>query len=407
MTAILDRLRPTRDDGAPPPIRSVRLRRWTVVAVVAALLVAVPVVVAAWPVSPAVSVSPSELRDRVAASQDLPWSGYAEATGGLNLPDVAQFSDVTSLLSGTSRLRGWYAAPDRVRVDQLYPGGERSRYTTGTGQVVWDYGAQLLTYVRRDPLVRLPRPDDLLPPQLARRLLSGTLPDDPVAALPARRVAGVDAAGFRVTVADPRTTVGALDVWADPTDGLPVAVEVRTKNASGALASGPAVGTRFLELDRTTPDPALFVAAQTPGVGVTRSPTSDLFGVLGRGSPDAVPGTVDGVDRVAPQRGFAAIGKYGTTLSQLIVVPLPADIAGSLLGNIGDAGSAGRTITVTAPQNALGRTANASAGALESSLLRLAVLRVGNRAWAVGGLVTDDVLDRAVADIAADSAGAP
>lgn len=406
MTAILDRLRPDPDGGAPPPIRSVRVRRWTVVAVVAALLVAVPAVVAAWPVSPTVEVSPSELRDRVAASGGLPWSGYAEASGGLNLPDVAQFSDVTTLLSGTSRLRGWYAAPDQVRVDQLYPGGERSRYTTATGQVVWDYGAQLLTYVRRDPLVRLPRSDDLLPPQLARRLLSGTLPDDPVSGLPARRVAGVDAAGFRVTVADPRTTVGALDVWADPVDGLPVAVEVRTKGPTGALAGGPVVVTRFLELDRQTPDPALFDVQQPPGAGVTRSPTSDLFGVLGRGSPDAVPPTVDGVDRVAPQRGFAAIGKYGTTLSQLIVVPLPADIAGSLLGNIDDAGSAGRSITVTAPENGLGRTANATAGALESSLLRLAVLRVGNRAWAVGGLVTDDVLDRAVTDIAADS-GAP
>ncbi|WP_433798825.1 hypothetical protein [Actinomycetospora sp. CA-084318] len=402
---MLDRLRPGGDGGPPPPIRSVRVRRWVVVVVVAALLVAVPAVVAAWPVS-APDVSPTELRDRVAASGDLPWSGYAEASGGLNLPDVAQFSDVTTLLSGTSRLRGWYAAPDRVRVDQLYAGGERSRYTTPNGQVVWDYGAQLLTYVRRDPLVRLPRPDDLLPPQLARRLLSGTLPDDPVSALPPRRVAGVDAAGFRVTVADPRTTVGALDVWADPADGLPVAVEVRIKNSAGTLAAGPVVGTSFLELDRGTPDPSLLQVQPTPGVGVTRSPTSDLFGVLGRGSPDAVPSTVDGVDRVAPQRGFAAIGKYGTTLSQLIVVPLPADIAGSLLDNIGDAGSAGRSISVTPPENALGRTANATAGALESPLLSLAVLRVGNRAWAVGGLVPDDVLDRAVADIA-DSAGAP
>ncbi|MDL5160586.1 hypothetical protein QRT03_31800 [Actinomycetospora sp. Odt1-22] len=390
-----------------PPVHAVRLRRWSIVALVAAVVIAVPAVVAAWPASPAVEVAPAELRDRVAASGNLPWSGYAEASGGLNLPDVAQFSDVTTLLSGTSRLRAWYAAPDSVRVDQLYPGGERSRYTTPTGQVVWDYGAQLLTSVRRDPIVRLPRPDDLLPPQLARRLLSGTLPDDPVSALPSRRVAGVDAAGFSVPVADPRTTVGALDVWADPASGLPLAVELRTKNASGTVADAPVVRSAFLELDQEAPDPALLTVQAAPGVGVTRSPTSDLFGVLGRGNPQAVPASVDGIERVPPQRGFGAIGKYGTTLAQLIVVPLPADLATSLLQNIDDAGSAGRSITVTPPQNALGRVANASAGALESPLLRLAVVRVGDRAWAVGGLVTDDVLDRAVADIADDQAGAP
>ncbi|MEJ2869435.1 hypothetical protein WCD74_16785 [Actinomycetospora sp. OC33-EN08] len=373
----------------------------------AALVIAVPAVVASWPASPEVSVAPAELRARAEASEALPWSGYAEASGGLNLPEVAQFSDVTTLLSGTSRLRAWYAAPDSVRVDQFYPAGERSRYTTSTGQVVWDYGAQLLTLVRRDPIVRLPRPDDLLPPQLARRLLSGTLPDAPVSALPAQRIAGVDAAGFSVAVDDPRTTVGALDVWADPVSGLPLAVEIRTKDERGTVAGAPVVRSRFLDLEQAPPDPAVLVAQAAPGVGVTRSPTSDLFGVLGRGDPQSVPDVVDGIDRVPPQRGFGAIGKYGTTVAQLIVVPLPAEIASSLLQNIDDAGSAGRSITVTPPQNALGRTANASAGALESSLLRLAVVRVGDRAWAVGGLVTDDVLDRAVADIADDQAGVP
>ena len=46
MTAVLERLRPGGDGpggrgGTPPPIRSVRFRRWAVVGVVAALLIAV------------------------------------------------------------------------------------------------------------------------------------------------------------------------------------------------------------------------------------------------------------------------------------------------------------------------------------------------------------------------------
>jgi hypothetical protein len=405
VAALLDRrpgsgpARSTSGAGSSP-IAAVRRRRWAVVVVVLALALAIPAVIASWPVSPAAALTPAQLRDRVTASSDVPWSGYAEASGGLNLPDVAQFSDVTSLLSGTSRLRVWYAAPDDSRVDQLYPTGERSRYTTPTGQAVWDYGAQLLTLVRRDPVVRLPRVDDLPPPQLARRLLSGTARGDVPTPLPARRLAGVDAAGFRVIVADPRTTVGAVDVWADPVSGLPVGVEVRTKDAAGTLAAGPVVVSTMLELDQSSPDPAVLVPHAGPGAGTTRSPTSDLFGILGRGNPAAVPARVDGVARERPQRGFGAIGQYGTSLSQLIVVPLPPDLATSLLSNIDRGGSASRSVAVGSQPAARGQTSSSQAGALSSPLLQLAVVRVGDRAWAVGGLVPDAVIDRAVSDVA-------
>jgi hypothetical protein len=179
-----------------------------------------------------------------------------------------------------------------------------------------------------------------------------------------------------------------------------VAVEVRTKDAAGRPAAGPVVVSTMLELDQSAPDPSLFVPHAGPGAGVTRSPTSDLFGVLGRGSPSSVPDRVDGIPRERPQRGFAAIGQYGTSLSQLVVVPLPPDLASSLLANIGRAGSASRTIAVEAPTAAFGRAGSAQAGALDSPLLQLAVVRVGGRAWAIGGLVPDAVLDRAVTDVA-------
>lgn len=401
MAALLDRRRGggpagSRSPGGSSPIAAVRRRRWAVVVGVIAGLVAIPAVVTSWPVRPATAPSPAQLRERVVASSEVAYSGDSEASGGLNLPEVAEFSDLTTLLSGTSRLRIFYAAPDRSRVDQLYPAGERSRYTTARGQAVWDYGAQLLTRVGRDPVVRLPRPDDLPPPQLARRLLSGAAPDDAVYGLPARRLAGVDAAGFRVTVADPRTTVGALDVWADPELGLPLRVEIRTKDAAGRFAPGPVMVSTMLDLELGAPDPALLRPQAGPGAGITRSPTSDLFGILGRGSPSAVPDRVDGVDREPPQRGFESIGQYRRSLAQLVVVPLPANLAASLLSNIDRAGSAGRTVAV--PQPARGPAAET--GALSSPLLNLAVVRRGDRAWAIAGLVPDAVLDRAVSDVA-------
>ena len=361
-----------------------RTWRWAVVALVAALLLGVPAALAARP--GAARADPQQLRDLVAASADRPWTGYAEARAALGLPRIPALSDVTTLLSGVTRLRGWYAAPDQARYDVLSPVGERDRYVTPDGQAVWDYGAELLTVVARDPRVRLPRPEDLAPPELARRLLSGTTAGDPATELPARRVAGVDAAGVRVTVADPETTVGAVDVWADPATGLPVAVEVRAKGVAD-----PLITTAFGELEQGPPDPAALTPRRGPGAGATRSPTSDLFGVLGRGDGRTLPTALAGRERETPERGFAALGQYGTTLGQLIAVPLPPDLAGSLLTGIDRAG-AGRTLAVQ------GR-----GSALETPLLTLAVVRTddGARAWALAGLVPPSAIDSGAADLLA------
>lgn len=361
-----------------------RTWRWAVVALVAALLVGVPAALASR--SGDAQADPQELRELVAASGDRPWTGYAEARAALGLPRIAQLSDVTTLLSGVTRMRGWYAAEDRARYDVLSPVGERDRYVTPRGQAVWDYGAELLTVVARDPQVRLPRPEDLLPPQLARRLLSGTAAGDPATSLPSRRVAGVDAAGVRVTVADPGTTVGAIDVWADPATGVAVAVDVRAKGVAD-----PLITTAFGELEQGPPDPAALTPRQGPGAGATRSPTSDLFGVLGRGDGRTLPDTLAGRARETPERGFPALGQYGTTLGQLIAVPVPPDLAGTLLGGIGRAG-AGRTLAV-----------EGQASALETPLLTLAVVRTddGARAWVLAGLAPPAAIDSGAADLLA------
>ncbi|WP_433606366.1 hypothetical protein ACQP2P_29845 [Dactylosporangium sp. CA-139114] len=74
-----------------------------------------------------------------------------------------------------------------------------------------------------------------MPPELALRLLRDAGAGAGITVLADRRIAGVAAAGVRVTPGDPQTSVGAVDVWADPRTGLTLEVDV-----------GGALTTRFL-----------------------------------------------------------------------------------------------------------------------------------------------------------------
>ena len=55
--------------------------------------------------------------------------------------------------------------------------------------------------------VRLPDTADLLPNELARRVLEGARPGE-LSRLPAQRVAGHDALGLRLTPANPQSSIG-------------------------------------------------------------------------------------------------------------------------------------------------------------------------------------------------------
>ncbi len=196
-------------------------RRWAVVAAAALGLAALPAVVSAVPVSaPATDVA--RLAARVQASTNQPYQGYAESTGTAGLPALPQLGDVADLLNGDTRLRVWYASANRWRVDVIGIGSERDTYQTPAGQVIWDYGRNQLTELDGTPPVRLPRGADLTPPELARRLLSLAGDQVRLAPLPAQRIAGIDAAGVRMTPTSSLTTMGHIDVWADPASALPL-----------------------------------------------------------------------------------------------------------------------------------------------------------------------------------------
>ena len=173
------------------------------------------------------------LRRRILGSAAQPWVGLAEATGRVALPELPALESTTALFTGVTRVRGYVAGPDRWRADELTPVGERDVYRLDGREYVWDFGFDQLTTLSGDAALRLPRAADLLPPELGRRLLR-LAPDDPVdpaAGPPHRRARAAD--GLRLTPSDPDTTIGRVDVWADPVTGLPLRVEVAPRSDPG------------------------------------------------------------------------------------------------------------------------------------------------------------------------------
>jgi hypothetical protein len=138
---------------------------------------------------------------------------------------------------------------------------------------------------------RLPRGADLLPPDLARRLLD-LAEGDPATPVRGRRIAGVDAAGLRITTSAPQSTIGHIDIWADPRSGLPLQVSVTARNAER-----PILETRFLDLRLARPsDAVLTPPSPRDGMSATTVDPEDSFTVFDPGYPD-LPDTIAGLRR--------------------------------------------------------------------------------------------------------------
>jgi hypothetical protein len=220
-------------------------RRWLVVLLVAAGLVAAPLVVGARPV-PDASEDAAALLDRVQASASVPWSGSVETTGALQVPDDDTFATLGQLLGDDNQLRVWWRGPQEWRVDRLRSTGETDLIRSRDLQVRWVFESNTAT-ISPVSRIRLPDAVDLLPPSLGRSVLQGAR-DDEVARLPSARVAGLDAAGLRVTPDDPAASVDHVDLWVDPVSGLPL--EVRLYDTAGGR---PVVSAVVTHLNLTTP----------------------------------------------------------------------------------------------------------------------------------------------------------
>jgi hypothetical protein len=362
--------------------------RWAAVAAGVGLLVGVPTVTTAIAGraggSGAGDVAPRERIARALASARVPYTGLAESRGSLGLPDVPELESVTAQLGGITRTRVWWAAPSASRVDVLTPTGEQGIYDQVGRTVLWDYERNTVTEVLGHPPLRLPRPDDLVPPSAARRLLGGVGPADRVTALPDARVAGVAAAGVRVVPGDPRSTIGHLDVWLAAQSGLPVRVDVVDTAGVTSLTS------KFTDLHLGAPDAAAIRPPDAPGAVHDTTPAPDLVSQIQRFRMVQLPAELAGL----PSGEFVTGGivTYGAGLTRFAVQPLTGGLAESALDAVRSGG---------APDLEL---AGGEARAVTSGSVSLVVLRPtgAHGGYLVTGLVTRDVLVEAARELLAN-----
>jgi hypothetical protein len=304
--------------------------RWLAVAIGAALLVSLPFTVRLLPTGSS-SIRADTLLARIKTSASLPYTGYAQSDGGLSLPvDSGDFS-LADLLGGTTQLRVWWRAPSDWRVDSVTPTGEVDLHHDAISTWSWDYESNTtrLADERRSPVVRVPRADDLVPGNLARRLLSHATAAQ-VSRLPAERIAGHSAAGLRMKVADKRSTIDHIDVWALPDSGLPVQVTAFGVNGTRVVSS-----TMF-EVSLGRPSARTTAFEPPPGSRFPGSDFGDIVSAINTFGSGKPPSTLGGLTRVNDSR-LGAVGEYGGGVTQLVAVPLSAHLAGEVVPQLRNA----------------------------------------------------------------------
>ena len=349
--------------------------RWCAVAVGTVVLAALPLTPRLLPAAD-VGLSAAGLLARVQASSDAPWSGYVEAVGTLQLPDAGRFSDLAALFGSQVRLRAWSADADHWRVDRLLATGEDDLVHDGGTTTEWDYERARAT-VSRDPDIRLPRSADLVPPALAHRFLRGVRAGD-VTRLAARRVAGVDAPGLRVTPPAAISSIDHLDLWADPDNGVPLRVVVYADDDRAAFTSA------FRDFSADRPSAAEVAFTPTASTEVRHEDVLDIADAANQYAPLVPPDSAAGLAKSSASDG--AVGVYGQGMAQVIAIPLRGREADALRAQL----------AVTPGVEQLPDQALIVVGPLGVVITG----RTGERGWLVAGTVNRDALVRAGDDVA-------
>ena len=354
-------------------------RRWLLVGTGATALVGTQ----AWPRPVgATEVAPDALRQRMLAASTGPYVGYAGSSGRLGLPQLSELESAVALVTATTRIRAFVASPERFRVDELTPVGERGTYRLGGREYGWDFEFDQLTQVVGTAPLRLPRASDMLPPDLARRLLR-LAPADPLAAIPAQRVAGRTAFGLRLSPADLATTIGRVDVWADAESGLPLRVEIADRLTPDEPPPRSSRSSRAFPTMRTWRPPCPpgpVSSAPTPGRSRARCGCSTPLP-----RPPGWPGATRSRSPAhpsCPASGSTGPGSPGSRCSR--------SAARSPTGPSTGAGVAGGVAVEVGRGRAVG---------LSTPLLSLAVLARGRRGTLLVGAVDADLLDQTLLEL--------
>ena len=352
--------------------------RWLVVLLATVALVAAPLAVRERTPTPS-DVGAAELVQQIQTSGGASWSGHVESSGTLAVPDDQSFANLATLLGESNELRVWWRSPRDWRIDRIRGTGETDLYRSGQALIRWVFesGTATVTPVSK---VRLPDASDLLPPTLGRSLLQGARPDE-LTRLPARRVAGVDAPGVRLRPGDAASTVGRVDVWADPQTGLPLRVEL-----SGLAEDRPTLTTALTELDRRTPPPSATVFRPSADSTLEFEESVDVAAAANAFAAVDLPATLAGLpSRSGEDPG--AVGVYGRGATTLIALPLRGQVAGPLRARLQSSG--------TAEQTAVGTLAPIGPVGL------LLTDRRERGSFLLAGTVTGETLQRAATELAA------
>lgn len=351
------------------------VRRWCVVALVAALLALAPVAVRSLPAGSA-EVSGSTQIQQVRVALDAPWSGSVEIEGTLQLPDADRFSGIASLFGERTKLRVWWQDAEHWRVDRLLVTGETDLVRDGDTTLEWDFERNEAA-LSTDPEIRLPRAADLLPPVLAERLVRGTSEAD-ATTLPARRVAGRSAAGLRVRPASPLSSIDRVDLWTDVTSGVPLMVEVYA-----AGSASPDFTSRFTGFSPDPPAADTLTFDPPAGSDVTSDDVLDIADAANQYAPVRPPAVVAGLAQSASSDG--AVGVYGEGATQVIAIPLRSREADALRDQMavtpGIEQDDERTLVTLGPLGVLLTGADGDGG------------------WLLAGTLTRDALERAGTDV--------
>jgi hypothetical protein len=350
------------------------VQRWSVAGVATALIVLTPYTGRLHPVHDP-DLSTAALVTSVRASAATPFSGTVDVEGRVGLPIADHFSDLADLFGGATRLRVWWRGDTDWRVDRLLDTGEVDLYHLGDITTEWDY-ERSEARISTDPEIRLPRDADLLPPEVARRALDGVDTSD-VTPLPARRIAGVDAAGLRVQITDEHSSLTHVDLWVDPATGVTLEAQVYGDSAQ------PAVSTTFTSYSSGLPSGGVTHFHPAPSVHQFSDPVIDIADAADQFAPVRAPATIGGLDRSS---GVAA-ALYGSGLTRLLAIPLPSSDADELAGQLANSGGTmvhGDRLLRVGP---LGVMETSGAGPLDVH-------------WLLGGTVTDATLLQAAQDLA-------
>ena len=304
------------------------------------------------------------------------WSGAVESVGSLQVPDSDSFANLAQLLGEKNDLRVWWRGAEDWRVDRIRSTGETDLFRQGGRSVRWVFESETAT-VAPVSRVRLPDASDLLPPTLGRSMLQGVR-DAELERLPARRIAGVDAPGVRLTPDEPASTVGRVDVWADPESGLPVQVDLY-----GRGEQRPVVSTALVQLDLAVPDPATTRFSPSSGITVNYEDSVDVAASANAFAPFDLPGTLAGLGaRSGEDPG--AVGIYGRGPTTVIALPLRGQVARPLRERLQASGAEETSVGTLAPLGPVGL---------------LVTPDRGRGTFLLAGTVTGEALEQAAAEL--------